>query len=165
MPLFALDLHVLGTPPAFVLSQDQTLQLYFFEELNRRQHQACYSLKLADSYRCCRLRFAARPGWHRQRIDCGFRNLSSTWACYLVFKDRVACTPRDFLLPLLLLPPAVFNQRGCILYSSPHSLSTSTCASSGPLEVLSAAQWLPLFSFEGARLLPLRRLPCQPLPR
>ena len=26
-PLFSLDLHVLGTPPAFVLSQDQTLQL------------------------------------------------------------------------------------------------------------------------------------------
>ena len=25
---FSLDLHVLGTPPAFVLSQDQTLQLY-----------------------------------------------------------------------------------------------------------------------------------------
>src|SRR5262245_43167585 len=25
-PLFSLDLHVLGTPPAFVLSQDQTLQ-------------------------------------------------------------------------------------------------------------------------------------------
>ena len=23
---FALDLHVLGTPPAFILSQDQTLQ-------------------------------------------------------------------------------------------------------------------------------------------
>ena len=26
---FSLDLHVLGTPPAFVLSQDQTLQLNF----------------------------------------------------------------------------------------------------------------------------------------
>ena len=25
--VFSLDLHVLGTPPAFVLSQDQTLQL------------------------------------------------------------------------------------------------------------------------------------------
>ena len=25
---FSFDLHVLGTPPAFVLSQDQTLQLY-----------------------------------------------------------------------------------------------------------------------------------------
>ena len=32
-------------------------------------------------------------------------------------------------------------------------------ASSWPLEVLSAAQWLPLLSFEGARLLPLRRHP------
>jgi hypothetical protein len=29
--LFALDLHVLGTPPAFVLSQDQTLQSRDFE--------------------------------------------------------------------------------------------------------------------------------------
>src|SRR5215831_12431608 len=27
LPPFASDLHVLGTPPAFVLSQDQTLQL------------------------------------------------------------------------------------------------------------------------------------------
>ena len=27
MPLFTFDLHVLGTPPAFVLSQDQTLHL------------------------------------------------------------------------------------------------------------------------------------------
>jgi hypothetical protein len=26
--LSPLDLHVLGTPPAFVLSQDQTLKLY-----------------------------------------------------------------------------------------------------------------------------------------
>ena len=26
LPPFAFDLHVLGTPPAFVLSQDQTLQ-------------------------------------------------------------------------------------------------------------------------------------------
>ena len=26
LPPFAYDLHVLGTPPAFVLSQDQTLQ-------------------------------------------------------------------------------------------------------------------------------------------
>ena len=28
LPLFSLDLHVLGTPPAFVLSQDQTLQFH-----------------------------------------------------------------------------------------------------------------------------------------
>src|SRR5437870_1148146 len=28
-PVFSLDLHVLGTPPTFVLSQDQTLQSAF----------------------------------------------------------------------------------------------------------------------------------------
>ena len=28
---FSLDLHVLGTPPAFVLSQDQTLQFRVFD--------------------------------------------------------------------------------------------------------------------------------------
>ena len=28
-PTFSFDLHVLGTPPAFILSQDQTLQLIF----------------------------------------------------------------------------------------------------------------------------------------
>ncbi len=33
-PTFALDLHVLGTPPALILSQDQTLQL----NLRRRRH-------------------------------------------------------------------------------------------------------------------------------
>ena len=30
---FSLDLHVLGTPPAFVLSQDQTLNLKVPSEL------------------------------------------------------------------------------------------------------------------------------------
>ena len=29
-PKGSLDLHVLGTPPAFILSQDQTLMLKFF---------------------------------------------------------------------------------------------------------------------------------------
>ncbi len=27
LPLFAFDLHVLGTPPALILSQDQTLRV------------------------------------------------------------------------------------------------------------------------------------------
>ena len=31
-PVFSLDLHVLGTPPTFVLSQDQTLQSAFVDE-------------------------------------------------------------------------------------------------------------------------------------
>ena len=31
-PTFSFDLHVLGTPPAFVLSQDQTLRMLCFSE-------------------------------------------------------------------------------------------------------------------------------------
>ena len=31
LPPFAFDLHVLSTPPAFVLSQDQTLQLFLMD--------------------------------------------------------------------------------------------------------------------------------------
>ena len=32
--LHSLDLHVLGTPPAFVLSQDQTLNKMVFQQLS-----------------------------------------------------------------------------------------------------------------------------------
>ena len=35
-PLTPFDLHVLGTPPAFILSQDQTLMLKFFVSLRKR---------------------------------------------------------------------------------------------------------------------------------
>ena len=35
-PLTPFDLHVLGTPPAFILSQDQTLMLKFFVPLRER---------------------------------------------------------------------------------------------------------------------------------
>src|SRR6516165_320699 len=34
-PVFSLDLHVLGTPPTFVLSQDQTLQSTFLMKRDR----------------------------------------------------------------------------------------------------------------------------------
>ena len=35
----AFDLHVLGTPPAFILSQDQTLIISFYETFMR----VCFS--------------------------------------------------------------------------------------------------------------------------
>ena len=40
-PTFALDLHVLGTPPAFVLSQDQTLEFdsYAYRTEKRNGHR------------------------------------------------------------------------------------------------------------------------------
>ena len=46
---FAHDLHVLGTPPAFTLSQDQTLQKKFETCLNARPEglaQKCVLLKI-----------------------------------------------------------------------------------------------------------------------
>src|SRR5205823_10620734 len=36
---FSLDLHVLGTPPAFVLSQDQTLQLFLAGDMMRTRRR------------------------------------------------------------------------------------------------------------------------------
>ena len=36
LPVVPFDLHVLGTPPAFILSQDQTLMLKFFVSLRKR---------------------------------------------------------------------------------------------------------------------------------
>ena len=45
---FALDLHVLGTPPAFTLSQDQTLQIKFETRLSARPEglaRICVCLK------------------------------------------------------------------------------------------------------------------------
>jgi hypothetical protein len=51
---FPLDLHVLGTPPAFVLSQDQTLQLRDFDPsqfLSRGELAWCTSI-CANSRKC-----------------------------------------------------------------------------------------------------------------
>src|SRR5215468_10682946 len=41
-PLFSRDLHVLGTPPAFVLSQDQTLQLSWRTSPLQGADDACF---------------------------------------------------------------------------------------------------------------------------
>ncbi len=48
---FTLDLHVLGTPPAFVLSQDQTLQIGTYEVLASKQAHVTALPALADFIR------------------------------------------------------------------------------------------------------------------
>ena len=62
---FSLDLHVLGTPPAFVLSQDQTLQLFSSERSSAG--------------------FADVTTTSLKALRCP---QSSSWTCYPVFKDR-----------------------------------------------------------------------------
>ena len=41
---FSLDLHVLGTPPAFVLSQDQTLDKLLYEAFKLYIHDCLLAL-------------------------------------------------------------------------------------------------------------------------
>jgi hypothetical protein len=69
--VFSLDLHVLGTPPAFVLSQDQTLQLRDFDPSQLPQHRG----ELAWCYNLLQTR---RNAW----------TAFQTSACYSAFKDR-----------------------------------------------------------------------------
>ena len=63
--LFALDLHVLGAPPTFVLSQDQTLQLKSEEIFGLHTLSRCESSKV-------RLK----------------NPTNLPFVCYSVFKDR-----------------------------------------------------------------------------
>ena len=50
--LFPFDLHVLGTPPAFILSQDQTLMLYDRSACSSSEetHAGLFRVHPASSY-------------------------------------------------------------------------------------------------------------------
>ena len=87
MRAFSLDLHVLGTPPAFVLSQDQTLQLSIGVSFP--------SASTPD--------LAAKRGQAVHSKHCEFRNPSS-WTCYPVFRDRPTTPLPDCPLPTTLPP-------------------------------------------------------------
>src|SRR3982750_3252047 len=80
---FSLDLHVLGTPPAFVLSQDQTLQLSigasFLAHLKSRP-----AAKRDTTGALKALRASA---------------ILLSWTCYPVFRDRPANALPNSALP------------------------------------------------------------------
>jgi hypothetical protein len=110
---FSLDLHVLGTPPAFVLSQDQTLQLSigaFFPSASSPD-------------------LAARRGQAVHSKHCEFRNPSSS-TCYPVFRDRPG-TP----FPLrtsddLASPPSPTPRRGARFLPLPTAPRQEPCCRS-----------------------------------
>ena len=64
-PLFSLDLHVLGTPPAFVLSQDQTLQLILED---KSQQISCLSDYILKKFRL-RIEYAVHCATSLDRIE------------------------------------------------------------------------------------------------
>ena len=77
---FAFDLHVLSTPPAFVLSQDQTLQFDILDYPLRDSylHMCCiYKSSLCITKFALRANLERSPLWARLRL-----------CCYSVFKDR-----------------------------------------------------------------------------
>ena len=75
--LFALDLHVLGTPPAFVLSQDQTLQLRDFDP-------------------CPPLPFARRLAWCTANVFANSKNAGPhSFVCLLFSFQRPSVIPQS----------------------------------------------------------------------
>jgi hypothetical protein len=94
---FSLDLHVLGTPPAFVLSQDQTLQLFLL---------VC-SHSLLPGFRKTKARS------YTQSIA-NLRNLFVVF-CSSVFKDRTATATTPYSLPTAGAPSFVsLNDGGAL---------------------------------------------------
>ena len=62
-PKGSLDLHVLGTPPAFVLSQDQTLKKLYLKFLLEPQIKVLNNLllaKLLKNFRWLLIRFISK---------------------------------------------------------------------------------------------------------
>src|SRR5207253_1713873 len=92
---FSFDLHVLGTPPALVLSQDQTLQLIFQMERFRSDCSVPGSALLSvrpdqgriapASSRFCFFDCPLVSSLRRARRPQGPQK---TGVCYSVFKDR-----------------------------------------------------------------------------
>ena len=86
-PLFSRDLHVLGTPPAFVLSQDQTLQLSWSTPSHRAVPRAGESKRaFANLARTKQSRVVHdHYAWDLLRTAYSLEK----GRYYLVFKDRV----------------------------------------------------------------------------
>ena len=78
-----LDLHVLGTPPAFVLSQDQTLKLYL-KNLISSLNKSIYT-----SHYCVRLPFSGAHLSHKLR---------SSKLVFLVLLASIILYTADFFL-------------------------------------------------------------------
>jgi hypothetical protein len=100
---FSLDLHVLGTPPAFVLSQDQTLQL---------------RIRFPSAFLAQRSRLQGRARQCTQSIAV---SAIPSWTCYPVFRDRP--TPSNRTLPTTDPSPPFRRRIGRATYRPPRTPS------------------------------------------
>jgi hypothetical protein len=135
---FALDLHVLGTPPAFVLSQDQTLQLNF-EEFRTGIVEA----RLRDSRLRCSGRSLNRLTPTRigapSEIDCGFRNPSSLGLLFGFQRPSRLSPPRLSATVFPLLGSTPFNPGAAFSISKRLFCQAAVAAPLPPLHLASAS--------------------------
>ena len=107
------DLHVLSTPPAFVLSQDQTLNHIVYQR---------YLSTLAILF--AQLFLAVRADFFRLLLDSSYFNYSKYFQGFRfvycsIFKILLHLSERLFSYPL--------RESACILYHANFSLSTPNC--------------------------------------
>ena len=114
---FAFDLHVLSTPPAFVLSQDQTLQfdiLYRLSLTGPYAKKTRLSLNYKDAH-CVKLTHVG----------------PFAVSCYSVVKDRAAGRPK------LCRAPAKWREKTFNLMYPASSVNTKFCLAASSLRAAS----------------------------
>ena len=94
---FSLDLHVLGTPPAFILSQDQTLNKMFITHIFRCLYSVTRMTHYASYYCALNFRgltsFACLSFLSKSFIFRAFRPVNSRPVLhYEVFKVPLCCS-------------------------------------------------------------------------
>ena len=102
--LFPFDLHVLGTPPAFILSQDQTLMLKVL---------SCQLLSGITVFRFCSLKYTSQSPRPFGPVLC-FKNFQG---CIAVYLSR----SWELMLQLVLRTAALFCYHCDSFISLPHT--------------------------------------------
>ena len=97
-PVFPHDLHVLGTPPAFVLSQDQTLQLKFHADRSFPIHefsQRSKTILITRHFHHRLRRKKPKEDNGRSALPSSFQRPTALGGSVLIFKRTERVNPPD----------------------------------------------------------------------
>src|SRR6476619_6122349 len=103
-----LDLHVLSTPPAFVLSQDQTLQeILIISSHVRTAVSRCRVDSVSESLNCTGIELCSTAPVDRELKRVRLAHSDSTLDCQTAL---FWCPPPFRWQPLILLDPAIVRK-------------------------------------------------------